>query len=63
MQLFLRQMKTENDTVHGAKIHFGKTDYRVFIDVLDILIMEDMPNCLTDGDDIYVFMVPAKPEQ
>lgn len=34
IQLFLRQMKAENDTVHGTKIHFGKTDYRVFIDVL-----------------------------
>lgn len=61
MQLFLRRMKTQNDSINGVKIHFGQADYEVFIDVLDVLAIEDMPSYFMDGNNIYAFIVPPKP--
>ena len=65
MQLLLRKMKSEKDTVRGVKIHFGKTTtYQVYIDVLDILTVEHMPLWFGDRDDFYVvIMPPYKPKK
>jgi hypothetical protein len=54
MRLALRKLKKENDTVNGIKIHFGKTTYQTFIDVIDIITIEDMPFYVNDKDDLYV---------
>lgn len=61
MQLSLRELKEENDIINGIKIHFGeKTNYAIFIKVIDILYIEDMPTWQPDEDNIYVSIGPKR---
>lgn len=55
LQFSLRELIKINDTINGIKIHFGeKTNYAVFISVIDILYIEDVPTWQPDQNDIYV---------
>ncbi|MNS22533.1 hypothetical protein D3C86_748560 [compost metagenome] len=59
LQLGLRKMKRENDTINGIKIHLGNNmDYEVYVRILDILSIEQMPNYLQYNDDFFVLMMP-----
>jgi hypothetical protein len=62
LEVSLRKLKKENDTINGIKIHFGKsTNYAVFIKVLDILTIAEMPIYCPYRNDIWV-LVQAKPK-
>lgn len=55
LQFSLRELKKESDISNGIKIHFGeKTNYAIFIKVIDLLYIEDMPTWQPDKDNIYV---------
>jgi len=59
LQVELRQLKKDNDTINGIKIHFGKrTNYAVFVRVLDLFAIEDIPTYFIYKDDIWVFVPP-----
>ncbi len=62
LQVSLRKLKKDIDTINGIKIHFGKkANYAVFVEVLDILTVEDMPIYCPYRNDIWV-LVPPKPK-
>ncbi|WP_269227410.1 hypothetical protein [Flavobacterium eburneipallidum] len=63
LQVSLRKLKLENDTINGIKIHFGnKANYAVFVKVLDIITIESMPVYCPYKNDIWVFVpAPKKP--
>ena len=59
LKVSLRKLKKDNDTINGIKIHFGKsTNYAVFIEVLDILTIEEMPIYCPYRNDIWVLVLP-----
>ena len=59
LQYFLRKLYRENDTINGVKIHLGnKMTYDVYIRILDILIIEKMPNYVQYKNDFFVLMLP-----
>ncbi|MEN2489997.1 hypothetical protein AAYQ05_19500 [Flavobacterium sp. B11] len=59
LELALRKLKRENDTVNGIKIHFGKkVKYEMYVRVLEIFQVEDMPYYLQYKDDFLVLMLP-----
>jgi hypothetical protein len=61
LQFSLRELKKGNDIINGIKIHFGeKTNYAIFIKVVDILYIEDMPTWQPDEDNIYVSIGPKR---
>lgn len=61
LQADLRQLKKKNDTINGIKIHFGKkTDYAVFVKVLDLFAIEDIPTYFIYKDDIWVLVPPTR---
>lgn len=61
LQVSLRKLKKNNDTINGFKIHFGeKANYAVFFEVLEILTIEDMPIYLPYKNDIWVIIPPAR---
>jgi hypothetical protein len=61
LQFFLRKLIKNTDTINGAKVHFGsKTDYDVFVSVIDILNIENVPTWAPYKDDIYI-LVGSKP--
>jgi hypothetical protein len=63
LQLFLRKLVKKSDTINGAKVHFGaKTDYDVFVNVIDILNVENVPTWAPYKDDIYI-LVGSKPKK
>ncbi|CAA9196751.1 hypothetical protein Flavo103_15310 [Flavobacterium collinsii] len=62
LRYFVRDLVKKYDTVNGAKIHFGsKTDYNTFVNVIDILKVEEVPTWAPYKDDIYV-LASAKPK-
>lgn len=64
LQFSLRQLNKKNDTINGIKVHFGKkTDYGVFVRVIDILGIENMPTWQPIQDDIYISVGPKKINQ
>ncbi|WP_264534883.1 hypothetical protein [Flavobacterium sp. N1736] len=63
LRLALRKLKRENDTLNGIKIHLGnKMTYEVYIRLLDIFIIEKIPNYVQYKNDFFVLMLP-KPKQ
>ncbi len=59
LELALRKLRKENDTVNGIKIHLGKKlKYEMYVRILEILQVEDMPYYLQDKDDFLVMMMP-----
>ncbi|KFF05029.1 hypothetical protein [Flavobacterium reichenbachii] len=55
MQLYLRKLANNKDTINGIKIHFGlKTNYDVFIRTIDILDEENAPDWTINENDIYI---------
>jgi hypothetical protein len=55
MQLYLRKLRVEKDTINGIKIHFGsKTCYETFIRTIDIITEEDAPTWIINNNDIYI---------
>lgn len=63
LQLFLRNLVKEKDTINGAKVHFGsKTSYDVLVSVIDILNVEKVPTWGPYKDDIYILGSLNKPK-
>jgi hypothetical protein len=59
MQLYLRKLANNKDTINGIKIHFGlKTNYDVFIRIIDILDEESAPAWTINQNDIYILGSP-----
>ncbi|WP_343695366.1 hypothetical protein [Flavobacterium sp.] len=65
LQLALRKMKREHDTINGIKIHLGnEMSYEVYIKVLDFFAIEKMPIFIQNDNDFLVFMMPKpKPKK
>jgi len=59
LQLALRKINRKNDTINGIQIHLGdKMQYEVYIRVLDILAIEQMPLYIQNDNDFFVLMMP-----
>lgn len=59
LQLALRKINRKNDTINGIQIHLGdKMQYEVYIRVLDILAIEQMPLFIQNSNDFFVLMMP-----
>lgn len=59
LQLALREIKEKNDTINGIQIHLGnKMRYEVYVRVLDILAIEQMPFFIQNDNDFLVLMMP-----
>lgn len=59
LQVALRKLNRENDTINGVQIHLGnKMKYEVYIRLLDIFAIEEMPNFEQYNNDFFVVMVP-----
>ncbi len=59
LQLALRKINQKNDTINGIQIHLGnKMQYEVYIRVLDILAIEQMPLYIQNDNDFFLFMMP-----
>jgi hypothetical protein len=57
LQIFLRELVKTSDTINGVKVHFGsKTDYDVFVQVIQILKVEKVPTWAPYNDDIYILI-------
>ena len=55
MQLYLRKLANDKDTINGIKMHFGlKTNYDIFIRTIDILDEENAPTWTINENDIYI---------
>ena|SRR6218665_1828477 len=65
LQSELRKLNRENDTIKGIQIHLGnKMNYQVYVRILDILLIEGMPNYLQYNNDFFVLMIPKpKPDK
>lgn len=59
LQAVLRKMNRENDTINGVQIHLGnKMAYEVYVRILDILAIEQMPTYQQYNNDFFVLMLP-----
>lgn len=59
LELVLRKLKRENDTVNGVKIHLGKkVKYEMYVRILEVLQIEGMPYYMQYKDDFLVLMMP-----
>ncbi|TPG37829.1 hypothetical protein [Flavobacterium pectinovorum] len=59
LQLALRKIKQKNDTINGIQIHLGnKMQYEVYVRVLDILAIEQMPFFIQNDNDFLVLIMP-----
>lgn len=59
LQIVLRELNRENDTVNGVQIHLGnKVAYEVYVRILDILAIEQMSNYEQYNNDFFVLMLP-----
>ena len=59
LQIVLRELNRENDTINGVQIHLGnKVAYEVYVRILDILAIEQMPNYEQYNNDFFVLMLP-----
>ncbi|MFH6993661.1 hypothetical protein [Flavobacterium sp. FlaQc-48] len=59
LQLALRKIKRENDTVNAIKVHLGtKMRYEVYVRVLEIFAIEGMPVFIQNDNDFLVLMMP-----
>jgi hypothetical protein len=60
LQSSLRELVKNTDIINGAKVHFGaKTDYDVFVSVIDILNIEKVPIWMLYKNDIWI-IIPSK---
>ena len=63
LQLSLRKLKRENDTINGVQIHLGnEMNYEVYIKILDILTIEKIKIYVQYKNDFLVLMLP-KPKK
>jgi len=59
LQAVLRKMNRENDTINGVQIHLGnKMAYEVYVRILDILAIEQMPTYQQYNNDFFVLILP-----
>jgi len=59
LQIVLRKLNRENDTINGVQIHLGnKMAYEVYVRILDILAIEQMPAYGQYKNDFFVLMLP-----
>lgn len=59
LQLALRKIKRKNDTINGIQVHLGnKMQYEVYIRVLDIIGIEQMPMFIQNDNNFFVLMMP-----
>lgn len=55
LRFFVRDLVKNDDTINGAKIHFGlKTDYDTFVSIIDLIAEENIQSWFFVKNDIYV---------
>ncbi len=63
LKFFLRKLVKESDTINGAKVYLGsKTQYDVFINVINIIETEKVPTWGLFKDDLYILGSNNKPK-
>lgn len=63
-ETFLKNTIKNRDTVNGAKVNLGNhTNYKTFIDVLDILAVNDVPAYGLFNDSFYILGASNKPKK
>ncbi|GGF09547.1 hypothetical protein [Flavobacterium limi] len=52
-------MKNNLDTVNGIRVHLGKKlSYEVFVEIIDMLYIENISTWMLYDDDIWIFIIP-----
>jgi hypothetical protein len=59
LQFALRKLNRENDILNGIQIHLGeKMKYEVYVRILEILELEQMPYYMHHKNNFFVLMMP-----
>ncbi|MFC4749135.1 hypothetical protein [Flavobacterium branchiicola] len=59
LEIALRKLNKENDTINGIQVHLGsKMQYEVYIRIMDIFAIEQMPNFMQYKNDFFLLMMP-----